>query len=482
MTVGVRVVLPSPASWLSSLPVWWLWTAASGVSLALGWVLAPETLLRGVAGLVGLVAVPAVVTPAVRLPALGVAALLVAAVLMPLDISRGGTPMDVTVLIALGVCATALLRRWLSTRSAAPLTRVERAVAAFLAVSALAFVVGQYPWFPVPAAPMSAQVGGLALFLLSGGIFLAVGREMQSLRELEHLTWLFLSAGTLALVLIVVQPFTSGGLLFDVVDATTVGSMFWTWLVAMAASQALCNRALALHWRWALAGVALLALARGLLMAFSWVSGWLPPVVALGAVVALRFPRLALGAGVMAATPALLVTGDALAPVAAGESYSLMTRLEAIQVLWQVVERNPWLGLGPANYHYYTLQFPILGWYVRFNSHNQYLDLVAQVGAVGLVAFLWFVAEAARLAWRLKSEPRSWFARAYAVGVLGGIAGSLVAAALADWIVPFVYNIGIQGFRSSLLFWFFLGGALALRRLALAGVEPALTPRVLRHG
>ena len=34
--------------------------------------------------------------------------------------------------------------------------------------------------------------------------------------------------------------------------------------------------------------------------------------------------------------------------------------------------------------------------------------------------------------------------------------------ALGDWFLPFVYNIGIAGFRASVLGWLFLGGLLAM--------------------
>lgn len=459
-----------------------LWMVAFAGALALGYLLPPETLLLAAAAILALVAVPALVTPAMQRPSMGMGALLVAAVLMPLNVRRGGNPvMSGCLLVAAGVCGTALVRRWMTASPAVPLTRAERAVAAFLGVATLAFLVGQYPWFPAPPAPMSAQIGGLGLFLLSGGLMLAVGREIRSLVQLKRLTWLFLAASALAVVVVVVQPLFPGVAVLDMVDATTVGGMFWTWVVAMSASQALFNRDSSFPWRGALAALTLLTLARGLLIAFSWASGWLPPLVALGTVVFLRFPRLGLGLGLLAVAPMLMVASDVVAPVTQGESYSLMTRLEAVRVLWQVVERNPWLGLGPANYYHYTLQFPILGWYVRFNSHNQYLDLILQVGVVGLLAFLWVAAEAGRVAWQLRERPSSRFARAYAVGVLGGLAGSLAAAALADWVVPFVYNIGIPGFRSSLLFWFFLGGTVALRRMMLAGTEPALAPRTSRH-
>jgi hypothetical protein len=51
--------------------------------------------------------------------------------------------------------------------------------------------------------------------------------------------------------------------------------------------------------------------------------------------------------------------------------------------------------------------------------------------------------------------------------VIGGLAGTLVAATMADWLVPFVYNVGMQGFRSSVLGWIFLGGLVSVA----AGVD-----------
>jgi hypothetical protein len=38
----------------------------------------------------------------------------------------------------------------------------------------------------------------------------------------------------------------------------------------------------------------------------------------------------------------------------------------------------------------------------------------------------------------------------------------MVAAVLVDWVLPFVYNIGMKGFRGSMLAWIFLGGLLAI--------------------
>jgi O-antigen ligase len=122
--------------------------------------------------------------------------------------------------------------------------------------------------------------------------------------------------------------------------------------------------------------------------------------------------------------------------------------------------------------------FAIAGYYgLQFNSHNQYVDLLAQTGVLGLLAFLWFVAEMAWLGWSLRNRVPDGFARGYLYGALGGLGASLFAGMLGDWVLPFVYNVGFMGFRSSMFFWLFLGGLLALSRMSpseskRAGREP----------
>lgn len=393
----------------------------------------------------------------------GLPLLLICAVLAPFEVAAGA---DVCIVLA-GLLATvgffrAVIGRRRFALAASPLVA---ATLAFMAIAVLAFLVGQYPWFPAEPAPMRAQLGGLALFLLSGGLLLTVAYGVESVARLERLTWLFLGAGAL-IVATEFAPAIPGRAVFHaVVVPESIGSLFWTWLVAMSVSQALCNTRLSLPWRGLLLSVGLMALTRGLGMAFSWVSGWLPPLVALGVIVFIRFPRFTAGAALLLVAPALFVGGRVAEVLAAGESYSLTTRLEAASIVFRLIESNPWLGFGPANYYHYTLLYPILGWWVRFNSHNNYLDLVAQTGIIGLLAFGWFVVAAYRVNLTLRRRAPAGFPKAYAVGVLGGLTGSLVAGLLADWIVPFAYNVGLRGFRSSLLFWFFLGGSLALRRV-----------------
>jgi hypothetical protein len=436
----------------------------AGVLALGGFYLPAQTHLGLATAAVALVGGALVLSWAIRAPSWGCAALLVTAVLAPVKVQ---SQIDICLLLAVTVCAgwvlrPALLRRPLELK----LSPTVVSVLAFVSIAVLSFVVGQYPWFPTDAAPMRAQLGGLAVFLLSGGLFLAVGHQIRSVRRLERLTWLFIGAGGVFVVTDLVAALTGLSPLAGLIDPGSAGSMFWTWLAAMSFSQGLCNKDLGPSGRVFALAVGTLGLARGMLLAFSWASGWLPPMIALGVILLLQSPRTAFGVGVLAVVPIVLLGARIWNGVMDYESYSWTTRLEAWSLVLQMLEQNPLLGYGPANYYHYTLLFPILGWWVRFNSHNNYIDLLAQTGVVGLLAFFWFAYQIGRLMLRLWSRAPTGFPRAYAAGAVAGLVASLAAAFLADWIVPFAYNIGLTGFRSSLLFWFFLGGGLALHRLS----------------
>ena len=401
-----------------------------------------------------------------RWPPLGLIALVISSFVLPWEIGTGtNTGLNVTiVLLSMLIALWAADTVWRKRKTLAPITRSEFGLIAFSIVAVIAFGVGQLPWFHLAqAAPMPAQLGGLAIVLLSAGAFLLVGRRVRDVSWLRRLTFTFLILGGF----FVVAGFVPGLRSFvgRIYHHDSVGGLFWTWLVALAFSQAVFNRRLALHWRLGLLGLVAAAIYATLFLNRSWATGWLPALVALVVVLWAGAPRLGLAVTLAGAALLALNIKPAIDLIMINEQYSLLTRLEAWRIVAEIVKTSPLIGLGPANYYWYTPLFPILGWSIRFNSHNQYVDIVAQAGLLGLACFLWFIWEIGKEGWRLRREVPVGFSRAYVYGAIGGLAGTLVAGMLADWMLPFVYNVGLSGFRASLFPWLFLGGLMSLRRV-----------------
>ena len=43
-------------------------------------------------------------------------------------------------------------------------------------------------------------------------------------------------------------------------------------------------------------------------------------------------------------------------------------------------------------------------------------------------------------------------------------AGIMAVMLLLDWFLPFVYNVGFEGFQASVLVWMFFGGLVAIEK------------------
>lgn len=337
----------------------------------------------------------------------------------------------------------------------------------FIAVILLAFGVGQFPWFSVAGAPIDNQIGSMAIYILSLCAFLLVAHQLRYTGWLKWMVFTFIILGA-AIILV-------GGLVPSLRSFNRLlfhpkiggGSLFWVWLVSLSASQALFNHKLPMPVRAALGGVALMTMYVGIGPGRAWSSGWVPPLAALIVIVWVGAPKFAFPL-TMAGVAAFVVSFQQVYDlVYVGDNeYSAMTRYEAWRIVIEIVKVNPILGLGPANYYFYTPLYSILGWYVQFNSHNNYVDIAAQTGLMGIICFFWFVIALSKTGWNLlpKLETGS-FERAYVVGSMGGLAGCVVAGMLGDWVLPFVYNVGIEGLRCSGIGWLFLGGIVAIEQI-----------------
>ena len=332
----------------------------------------------------------------------------------------------------------------------------------FIIIGFFSFAAGQLNWLPFALhAPMGAQLGGFAILVLSAGTFLLVANQVRDLDWLRRITWAFLAVGALSVLLRSVLPefgLSTRGLF------PQVGTVFHIWLIAMAFSQAMFNEDLHRGWRVALGGLVLVTLFILFILKFDDKSGWVSTFVCMAVIVGARSWRAGLALVPVAALAALYLWSRSVAT----DEYSISTRFDAWSIMVQIIRISPILGLGFANYYWYTPFFPIRGYAVSFNSHNNYVDIVAQTGIVGLVCFFWLVLEVGRLGWRLRKRAPAGFAQAYVYGALGGLAGMVVVGMLGDWVLPFFYNLGLNGFRTSMLGWLFLGGLVSLEQILIS--------------
>jgi hypothetical protein len=411
-----------------------------------------------------------------RWPLVGLVTLIIGSFVIPFSIGTGTqTSLNIVVLLVPVLFGLMFLDMLVVKRRIYILpSRTFLPLLAFITVALLSFFVGQLQWFPFAShAPLRAQLGGLAIFVFSAMAFLLTAYQIQKLGWLELLTWIYLLLGAFYILGRLITPFGLSSDLLIQRDAT--GSLLWVWLVSLSAGLAFFQRDLP---RWRRIFLFTLALATLVLGGInrSWASGWIPPLFAFLVLIWLRSWRW----GLVITLAMILVVGifnpGFVSGMIASDQYSIETRLLAWDIVLDMVfHTNPILGLGPANYYYYTPLYQILVWNVRFSSHSQYIDIIAQTGLLGLACFAWFMAAIAGLGWRLRKHVGDGFARGYVYACLAGLAGTILAGFLVDWFLPFVYNLGFSGFRTSVFAWLFLGGLVAIEKIY-RGSNPDSSP------
>ncbi len=410
-------------------------------------------------------------------PRLGLLGVIATALIFPLEIGTGTevTLSSATLLIpslfGLWLLGNMQRREWRWNPS-----RVHRPLLFFLLAGLLSLIIGNGTWDP--ALPKSAtfwlvQLAQWAIFLLAALIFWLVAHVSEPELWLPRLTWVFLALGG-GIAFLLRVPLI-GTVIWSLTTEAVVRAPFWMLLTALSLGQLLFNGELRRGERvflWAVLG-AVFVYAFFLMRDRS--SNWVGVVTAAGVLFWLRFVNLRVTVGVILVLALFLgVFWPYLYEFAGGEEKweeSGGSRLVLIERVVQVTLRNPITGLGPASYRLYAGATPLryqraLWFHPQISSHNNYVDLFAHTGLLGLGFFLWFAAELGWLGFRLHKRHRTGFASGYVNGVLAAWIGSLVLMLLADWILPFVYNIGFSGFQASLLVWMFLGGLVALERLS----------------
>jgi O-antigen ligase len=207
----------------------------------------------------------------------------------------------------------------------------------------------------------------------------------------------------------------------------------------------------------------------------SWMSGWLPPISSIIVLLFLRFRKFRLPFIFALTAVILMLWQPVFGPIieqeiAGGTKY----RSELWADTLRIASYSPLFGLGPTNYYHYYRSQNMYGYKVydpKLNSHNNYLDVYAQMGAVGLTLFLLLLGMIGWVCYKNTSKNQSTFRRFYFNSTLAALFGTMASMMAGDWLIPFVYNVGVRSLAQSIYAWYFLGGALALSKMPISEDE-----------
>jgi O-antigen ligase len=401
----------------------------------------------------------------VQKPSLGLAGLIVAALIVPLEFDTGTeVKLNVVTLSVPVLAGIWILEKAFQKEKLVASSRVHLPLWLFLMVGLLALLIGNVIWDP--AVPKSdhfwlVQLAQWSIFAFSAVAFWLMGTWGHNRAILRDMCWLFLILGG-GLAILGELP-TMGGFIQSLTTLAFTRASFWTLLTAVACGQLLFNEELT-KGQYIYLWVVLFAVFHYAFFRYrSAVSNWVGVTAAVGVLIWLRYPRLRVFAVI--AFGVLLATG-VLYDFAGGEQEWLLSgnsRLTLIKRVIEVTMRNPITGLGPASYRPYANASPLIYrqtlWInPTINSHNNYVDVFAHTGLLGLGFFLWFMGELGWLAWKLCQKHQQSFLGGYVNGMFAAWVSSMVLMLLLDWILPFVYNVGFPGFQASILIWLFWGG------------------------
>lgn len=412
-----------------------------------------------------------------RRPELAVALLPAIGAAVPYSIGTGSqSPIVSALVVAIGVVVLGLLRAVRSEdwRTGSAVTVPAIALMLVWVFSLLWSNVDMSPLVTSWSSFLLAQIGGTGVAVISAGVLLVAQRVGQRGPWIEVSTWVMLACGVAAFFAYLV------GQQNNVTSALETGGLFTMWVIALSLGQALFNDRL--HW---LVRLGLLALAvawevKAALLQTWWFSGWLPPLLVAMVLVLLRSRRLFAIIAVVA-TGVLAVRFDSLYAAVWGSTVEKgdLSRLDIWQQTFDLFGRHPILGTGPAGYAVY-FQSLYAGSSFSMSTHNNYLDVLAETGIVGSLVFVWLLLSLVVVGWKARSRWQSGFEGAYAHSAFAALFGLIVAMAMGDWFIPFVYNQTIAGFRFTVHSWVFLGfmAALAWRPKTGADTRAAMQKHV----
>ena len=124
-------------------------------------------------------------------------------------------------------------------------------------------------------------------------------------------------------------------------------------------------------------------------------------------------------------------------------------RFDLWQAALQMALDHPLLGVGPDNFRWrYGDYAGLQAWDTGIHANNLYLEMLADTGMIGLLAFLWFSWRLAREGmWRLRNDQtdRSW------------LLGLGLVAGLATWYIHGFFDYFYEFTPTYMAFWLLVG-------------------------
>jgi O-antigen ligase len=248
------------------------------------------------------------------------------------------------------------------------------------------------------------------------------------------------------------------------------GGLMGSWTMALCIGLALFNKRLPIWLRGVLLTIAGLWVLWSFVMNISWVSGWLPGMVAGAVLLFMRDRKIFILSLLLVVGVFVLFQTYYTGRIKEEQSISGDTRVAAWEVNWKVTSEHLLFGTGPGGYAaYYMSYYPS----EAMATHNNFIDILAETGLVGMAFWLWFLGaliwQAVRVVRRLRG--RGDFYEGLANAILAGIVGCIVIGFFGDWLIPFAYTQTIAGFDYAVYSWIFMGAIVAIDNLVPATVE-----------
>lgn len=388
-----------------------------------------------------------------------VMALPLLAIIAPFDLPTGTAsklPMVLVATLALGFIwfGTMLIRgRWHMQPS--PLNKP----AVFFAIVCLI----AYAWSSIwrdPVIDLSqfgrfevVQIGSLLTYYASLLTLVLIGNYAQTEARLKFIVGTFLVLGMLMTVL----QFAKINHSF-----LTDRGLWGLWFVVPAFCVIFAEKPPRWYWRVLLLVGIGLNLYQTFWVNLQWKSGWVPTVVGLLLAVLIRSRRWFVILMIVIGVVAYANQSFILDMTKSEEAEGADQRISIWEINLKLIREHWLLGTGPAGYAVYYMTY----WPTDARStHNNYLDIIAQFGVLGMIIWLWLAGIGIFEGLRLYLRAPPGFLKTLAWITTSGWIAAQGSMMLGDWVLPFAYNQTIAGYKYTVYSWIFLGTLIALRPL-----------------